>query len=167
MKASSILSATGGILGAAPGPPALEPGGGSAGRVARAVARPSSHRTVLVLFTYGSPGRKVVNPSVESVYDLPGSKGNLSCFGASMLFPSARVYLFFPCPPPSAPYSFPAPTGSGFPRFRLCAFLVDFPLSRIFRSHHLANTSGTPTEPSWRPIEPPRKYERNDAERRT
>ena len=33
-------------------------------RVAGAVARPGSHRTVLVLFTHGSSGRRVVNPAV-------------------------------------------------------------------------------------------------------
>lgn len=32
-------------------------------RVAGAVARPASHRTVLVLFTHGSSGRRVVNPA--------------------------------------------------------------------------------------------------------
>ena len=32
-------------------------------RVAGTVARPGSHRTVLVLFTHGSSGRRVVNPA--------------------------------------------------------------------------------------------------------
>jgi glycosyltransferase involved in cell wall biosynthesis len=33
-------------------------------RVAGAVARPGSHRTVLALFAHGSSGRRVVNPAV-------------------------------------------------------------------------------------------------------
>jgi hypothetical protein len=34
------------------------------GRVAGAVARPGSHRTVLALFAHGSSGRRVANPAV-------------------------------------------------------------------------------------------------------
>ena len=39
-------------------------------RVAGAVARPGSHRTVLVLFTHGSSGRRVANPAAGRFIDL-------------------------------------------------------------------------------------------------
>lgn len=43
-------------------------------RVAGAVARPGSHRTVQVLFTYGSSGRRVVNPGAGRLHDHPLSQ---------------------------------------------------------------------------------------------
>jgi len=39
-------------------------------RVAGAVARPSSHRTVLALFAHGSSGRRVVTPAIGRFIDL-------------------------------------------------------------------------------------------------
>ena len=42
----------------------------TAGRVAGTVARPGSHRTVLVLFTHGSSGRRVANPAAGLLIDL-------------------------------------------------------------------------------------------------
>ena len=42
-------------------------------RVAGAVTRPGSHRTVRTLFVYGSSGRRVVTPTAGRLIDLESS----------------------------------------------------------------------------------------------
>ena len=61
-------------------------------RVAGAVARPGSHRTVLVLFTHGSSGRRVVNPAAGRLSTLayPHSSANCSWVGATISSCQAR-----------------------------------------------------------------------------
>ena len=53
-------------------------------RVGAPVAEGPSQGTVLVLFTYGSSGHRVVTPRCRPVYDLSCPSGSASCTGATM-----------------------------------------------------------------------------------
>ena len=75
-------------------------------RVAGAVARPGSHRTVLVLFTHGSSGRRVVNPAAGRLSTLayPHSSANCSWVGATISSCQARCRSTSERRPRSAKY---------------------------------------------------------------
>jgi len=66
---------------------------------------PSSHRTVQVLFTYGSSGRQVFNPAAGRFFDLDYPSGSTSCTGAPMCGRLARHRSAMGSNPRSAKYA--------------------------------------------------------------